>query len=434
MVIKDGHVVDPASGLHEKADILISGDTIKEVYVHSKGEKWEGEGELCINADGMYVMPGFIDLHVHLRDPGLTYKEDIVTGTKAAAAGGVTTICAMPNTKPVVDSVETLKYITDKADKEGYVHVKQLSAITKGMEGKELVDMEAMLAAGAVAFSEDGKSVMDINVYREAMKEAARLGAVIMAHCEDKNLVGKGVLNEGVASEKYQVCGIPNSVEDVITARDIFLANETNAKLHICHCSTVGTVELMRMAKRLGADVTAEVCPHHFTLTDADITEADSNYKMNPPLRTEKDVKALIGGLVDGTMQAISTDHAPHSDEEKKAYFDKAPFGIVGLETSAALTYTALVSTGLMDIMDMAVKMSYNPAHIIGIDEEYGRLTPDSKADIVIFDPNEEWTVDVAKFMSKGHNTPYNGQTLKGRVKTTIVDGELRYNGSIIER
>lgn len=434
MVIKDGHVVDPASGLHEKADILISGDTIKEVYVHSKGEKWEGEGELCINADGMYVMPGFIDLHVHLRDPGLTYKEDIVTGTKAAAAGGVTTICAMPNTKPVVDSVETLKYITDKADKEGYVHVKQLSAITKGMEGKELVDMEAMLAAGAVAFSEDGKSVMDINVYREAMKEAARLGAVIMAHCEDKNLVGKGVLNEGVASEKYQVCGIPNSVEDVITARDIFLANETNAKLHICHCSTVGTVELMRMAKRLGTDVTAEVCPHHFTLTDADITEADSNYKMNPPLRTEKDVKALIGGLVDGTMQAISTDHAPHSDEEKKAYFDKAPFGIVGLETSAALTYTALVSTGLMDIMDMAVKMSYNPAHIIGIDEEYGRLTPDSKADIVIFDPNEEWTVDVARFMSKGHNTPYNGQTLKGRVKTTIVDGELRYNGSIIER
>ena len=434
MVIKDGHVVDPASGLHEKADILISGDTIKEVYVHSKGEKWEGKGELCINADGMYVMPGFIDLHVHLRDPGLTYKEDIVTGTKAAAAGGVTTICAMPNTKPVVDSVETLKYITDKADKEGYVHVKQLSAITKGMEGKELVDMEAMLAAGAVAFSEDGKSVMDINVYREAMKEAARLGAVIMAHCEDKNLVGKGVLNEGVASEKYQVCGIPNSVEDVITARDIFLANETNAKLHICHCSTVGTVELMRMAKRLGTDVTAEVCPHHFTLTDADITEADSNYKMNPPLRTEKDVKALIGGLVDGTMQAISTDHAPHSDEEKKAYFDKAPFGIVGLETSAALTYTALVSTGLMDIMDMAVKMSYNPAHIIGIDEEYGRLTPDSKADIVIFDPNEEWTVDVAKFMSKGHNTPYNGQTLKGRVKTTIVDGEIRYNGSIIER
>lgn len=434
MVITDGHVIDPETGLHEEADVLIVKDRIKQIYVHSRGERWNGTGELAINARGMYVMPGFIDLHVHFRDPGLTYKEDIVTGSRAAAAGGVTTVCAMPNTKPVVDSVETLRYITDKAEKEAYVHVRQLSAITRGMEGKELVDMKAMLDAGAVAFSEDGKSVMDINVYREAMKQAAKYHAVIMAHCEDKNLVGDGVLNEGVASERYQVPGIPNSVEDVITARDIFLAHETGAKLHICHCSTVGTVELMRMAKRLGADVTAEVCPHHFTLTDADITEPDSNYKMNPPLRKEEDVQALIGGLTDGTMQTISTDHAPHSDEEKAAYFDKAPFGIVGLETSAALTYTALVSTGLMDIMDMARKMSYNPAHVIGIDGDYGKLTVGAKADVVIFDPNEEWIVDPAKFESKGHNTPYAGQTLKGKVKTTIVDGELRYNGCIIKR
>ncbi len=434
MVITDGHVIDPETGLHEEADVLIVQDRIKQIYVHSRGEHWTGTGELCINAGGMYVMPGFIDLHVHFRDPGLTYKEDIVTGSRAAAAGGVTTVCAMPNTKPVVDSVETLRYITDKAEKEAYVHVRQLSAITKGMEGKELVDMKAMLDAGAVAFSEDGRSVMDINLYREAMKQAAKYHAVIMAHCEDKNLVGAGVLNEGVASERYQVPGIPNSVEDVITARDIFLAHETGAKLHICHCSTIGTVELMRMAKRLGADVTAEVCPHHFTLTDADITEPDSNYKMNPPLRKEEDVQALIGGLADGTMQVISTDHAPHSDEEKAAYFDKTPFGIVGLETSAALTYTALVSTGLMDIMDMARKMSYNPAHVIGIDGDYGKLTVGAKADVVIFDPQEEWTVDPMKFESKGHNTPYAGQTLKGRVKTTIVDGELRYNGCIIKR
>lgn len=434
MVITDGHVIDPETGLHEEADVLIVQDRIRQIFVHGRGERWNGTGETVINAKGMYVMPGFIDLHVHFRDPGLTYKEDIVTGSRAAAAGGVTTVCAMPNTKPVVDSVETLRYITDKAEKEAYVHVRQLSAITKGMEGKELVDMKAMLDAGAVAFSEDGKSVMDINVYREAMKQAAKYHAVIMAHCEDKNLVGDGVLNEGVASERYQVPGIPNSVEDVITARDIFLAHETGAKLHICHCSTVGTVELMRMAKRLGADVTAEVCPHHFTLTDADITEPDSNYKMNPPLRKEEDVQALIVGLTDGTMQTISTDHAPHSDEEKAAYFDKAPFGIVGLETSAALTYTALVSTGLMDIMDMARKMSYNPAHVIGIDEDYGKLTVGAKADVVIFDPNEEWTVDPAKFESKGHNTPYAGQTLKGKVKTTIVDGELRYNGCIIKR
>lgn len=437
MVIVNGHVVDPHTGLHECADILIEQDRIKRIYVHSRGEHYSADNareQTVLDASGKYVMPGFIDLHVHLRDPGLTYKEDIVSGSRAAVAGGVTTVCAMPNTKPVVDSVETLRYITDKAEQEALIHIRQVSAITEGMDGSKLVDMRAMKSAGAVAFSEDGKSVMDIRVYREAMRQAAELDAVVMAHCEDKNLVGPGVLNEGIASEKYGVPGISNSVEDVITARDIFLANETGAKLHLCHCSTRGTVELMRMAKRLGANVTAEVCPHHFTLTDADITEADSNYKMNPPLRTEEDVRALIDGLVDGTMTVISTDHAPHSDEEKSQYFDKAPFGIVGLETSAALTYTALVSTGLMDIMDMAEKMSYNPAKVIGIDREYGRMTEGAKADIVIFDANEEWVVEPKHFLSKAHNTPYAGKVLKGRVKATIVDGRLRYqNGQIIE-
>ena len=428
MVILNGHVVDPETKLNEEADIEISGDTIKKIYVKSKGESYQGSDSEVIDAKGKYVMPGFIDLHVHFRDPGLTYKEDIVTGAKAAAHGGVTTVCAMPNTSPVVDSVETLKFIIEKAKKEAPVHVKQLSCITLGMEGKELVDMEAMHKAGAIAFSEDGKSVMDVKLYREAMKKAAELGAVVMAHCEDKDLVGNGVLNEGVASEKYNVPGIPNSVEDIITARDILIAAETRTKLHICHCSTKGTVELMRMAKRLGADVTAEVCPHHFTLTDADITEADSNYKMNPPLRTEEDVKALINGLVDGTMSCISTDHAPHSDEEKERFFDKAPFGIVGLETSAALTYTALVSTGLMDIMGMAEKMSYNPAHVIGIDNEYGKLSEGAKADIAIFDPSVEWEVKTSEFFSKGHNTPYEGKVLKGKVTNTIVDGRVVYS------
>ena len=428
MVILNGHVVDPETKLNEEADIEISGDTIKKIYVKSKGESYQGSDSEVIDAKGKYVMPGFIDLHVHFRDPGLTYKEDIVTGAKAAAHGGVTTVCAMPNTSPVVDSVETLNYIIEKANKEAPVHVKQLSCITLGMEGKELVDMEAMHKAGAIAFSEDGKSVMDVKLYREAMKKAAELGAVVMAHCEDKDLVGKGVLNEGVASEKYNVPGIPNSVEDIITARDILIAAETGTKLHICHCSTTGTVALMRMDKRLGADVTAEVCPHHFTLTDADITEADSNYKMNPPLRTEEDVKALINGLVDGTMSCISTDHAPHSDEEKERFFDKAPFGIVGLETSAALTYTALVSTGLMDIMGMAEKMSYNPAHVIGIDKEYGKLSEGAKADIAIFDPSVEWEVKTSEFFSKGHNTPYEGKVLKGKVTNTIVDGRVVYS------
>lgn len=430
MVIVNGCVVDPKSGIKEVADLELEGTMIKKIYVRSKGEAYslgKNDNENIIDAEGKYVMPGFVDLHVHLRDPGLTYKEDICTGAKAAARGGVTTICAMPNTKPVVDSVETLNYIYDKAEKEAVVHVKQLSAITKNMDGTELVDMDAMHEAGAIAFSEDGKSVMDINVYKEAMYKAAELGAVVMAHCEDKNLVGKGVLNEGVASKRYNVSGISNSVEDVITARDIFLAGEAGTKLHLCHCSTKGTVELMRMAKRMGIEVTAEVCPHHFTLTDADILQADSNYKMNPPLRTEEDVRALIEGLVDGTMDVISTDHAPHSKEEKAQYFDKAPFGITGLETSAALTFTALVNTGLMDIMDMAKKMSYNPAKVIGIDECYGHISEGAMADIVVFDPDAEWEVKEEEFASKGSNTPYIGKVLKGRVTHTFVDGNLVY-------
>ena len=426
MIIKNGSIVDPKSGTVYKSTVFVEGTIIKSILP----ENYDLNGfqdEDIIDATGKYIMPGFIDLHVHLRDPGLTYKEDIATGTAAAAKGGVTTICAMPNTKPVVDTVETLNYVHDKACKEGKVRVKQLSAFTMNMEGKELVDMEAMNEAGAVAFSEDGKSVMDINLYREAMKEVADMGALVMAHCEDKDLVGKGVLNEGVASEKYNVTGIPNSVEDVITARDMFLAGELGARLHICHCSTKGTVELMRMAKRMGFKVTAEVCPHHFTLTDADITEADSNYKMNPPLRTEEDVKALIEGLVDGTMDCISTDHAPHSKEEKSKFFTEAAFGITGLETSAALTYTALVDTGLMDIVKMAEKMSYNPAKVLGIEDSFGHISEGAVADIVIFDPEAEWEVKEEEFASKASNTPYIGKVLKGRITHTIVDGKLVY-------
>lgn len=425
MIIKNGSIVDPKSGTVKKGTIIIEGNKIKNIY--PEDYQCDFQEVDVIDATGKYVMPGFIDLHVHLRDPGLTYKEDIVTGANAAARGGVTTICAMPNTKPVVDTVETLNYVHDKASKEAKVRVKQLSAFTVNMDGKELVDMEAMNKAGAVAFSEDGKSVMDINLYREALKKVADMNALVMAHCEDKDLVGKGVLNEGVASEKYGVPGIPNSVEDVITARDIFLAGELGARLHICHCSTKGTVELMRMAKRMGFNVTAEVCPHHFTLTDADITEADSNYKMNPPLRTEEDVRALIEGLVDGTMDCISTDHAPHAKEEKDKFFTEAPFGITGLETSAALTYTALVDTKLMDIVEMSKKMSYNPAKVLGISEEFGYIEEGAIADITIFDAEAEWEVKAEEFASKSTNTPYTGKVLKGRVTHTLVNGKLVY-------
>ncbi len=426
MIIKNGTVVDPKSGVAKKATVLIEGNLIKNIYPEDYDVSQIKDAEV-IDATGKYIMPGFIDLHVHLRDPGLTYKEDIATGTAAAARGGVTTVCAMPNTKPVVDTVETLNYVHDKAAAEGKVRVRQLSAFTKNMDGKELVDLEAMHNAGAVAFSEDGKSVMDIVLYREALKKVADMDALVMAHCEDKDLVGKGVLNEGVASEKYGVPGISNSVEDVITARDIFLAGELGARLHLCHCSTKGTVELMRMAKRMGFKVTAEVCPHHFTLTDADITEADSNYKMNPPLRTEEDVKALIEGLVDGTMDCISTDHAPHGKDEKAKFFAEAPFGITGLETSAALTYTALVNTKLMDVVKMAEKMSYNPAKVLGIDDKFGHISEGAVADIALFDPHIEWEVKEEEFASKATNSPYVGKVLQGRVTETIVDGKLVY-------
>lgn len=434
LLIKNGRVIDPATRLDRITDVLIEenrilriGDTDQTEF-HASSVKEDAQQEITVvDASGCLVMPGFIDLHVHFRDPGLTYKEDIETGAKAAARGGVTTVCAMPNTKPVVDSVETLDYIQRKAKEKALVHVEQLSAVTMGQEGRELVDMKAMADKGAIAFSEDGKSVMDSALYAEAMKQAAELGAVIMAHCEDKALVRGGVLNEGVASKRFGVPGITNSVEDIITARDIFLAGDYGTKLHLCHCSTAGSVELVRMAKRMGISVTAEVCPHHFTLTDADIDKEDANYKMNPPLRSEADVQALIRGLQDGTMEVISTDHAPHSAEEKAKGFLEAPFGIVGLETSASLTYTALVATGLLTPMQMAEKMSWNPARVIEIQEERGSIDVGKLADIVIFDPDADYIVDRNEFASKGRNTPYHGKQLKGRVKMTICEGQIVY-------
>lgn len=422
--IKNGRVINPATKQDAVLDVIIEGKQIVQVggFVPP-----EGDEDVVIDASGCFVMPGLIDLHVHFRDPGLTYKEDIETGAKAAARGGVTTVCAMPNTKPVVDNTETLKYIQEKAEKVALIHVEQLSAITMKQEGNELVDMQAMQQAGAIAFSEDGKSVMDVTLYAEAMQQAAKLQAVVMAHCEDKALVRGGVLNEGVASRRFHVPGITNSVEDIIAARDIFLASDYGTKLHLCHCSTAASVELVRMAKKMGLSVTAEVCPHHFTLTDSDIDTEDANYKMNPPLRTEADVQALIRGLQDGTMEVISTDHAPHSEEEKKQDFLHAPFGIVGLETSASLTYTALVATGILTPMQMAEKMSWNPAKVIGIEQERGSIEAGKLADIMIFNPEKEYVVDVTEFASKGRNTPYNGKLLKGKVSMTICNGKIVY-------
>lgn len=421
LLIKNGHIINPATNTEGIFDLLVEGNQVTKIEENIAEEA----AEQVLDASGCFVFPGFIDLHVHFRDPGLTHKEDIETGSKAAARGGVTTVVTMPNTKPVADNAEVIRYVHDKAKEVGLTHVLQVGAITKGMQGKELADIEEMIAAGIPAISEDGKSVMDSNLYREAMKIVAKAGIPVLAHCEDINLVDGGVINQGEKSKAMGVKGISNAVENIIAARDIMLAEETGAKLHLCHCSTKETVDLVRDGKAKGIAVSGEVCPHHFTLTDEDIVEGDSNYKMNPPLRSREDVDKLKEGLKEGVMEAISTDHAPHTKEEKVSDFSKAPFGIVGLETSAALTYTELVLGGYLTPMEMAEKMSYNPAKILGIDK--GDISPNHVADITIFDPRETYEIHGADFVGKSANMPFEGRKVTGRVVATILDGRIVY-------
>ena len=421
LLIKNGHVVNPENDLNAVQDVLIENDRIIKV-----ADSVRDDADTVLDAKGMYVMPGFIDLHVHLRDPGLTYKETLETGGMAAARGGVTTICAMPNTRPVTDTSQMIDELHERAAHESPVHVIQLGAITKGQLGEELADIRGMAEAGCHAISEDGKSVMNASLYRKAMKIAKEEGISIFAHCEDITMVEGGVMNADAKAKELGLPGITNSVEDVIVARDILLAKETGVRLHLCHCSTQDSVEMIRLAKAEGLPVTGEVCPHHFTLCTDDIREDDGNYKMNPPLRAREDVEALKRGLADGTMDVIATDHAPHSAEEKNRSMAKAAFGIVGLETSAALTYTELVEPGILTVMQMAEKMSYNPAKILGLNDK-GSVSEGKIADLVIFDPEKEYRIDVEKFASKGKNTPFNGYPVKGEVACTIVDGKIVY-------
>ncbi len=437
ILIKGGHVINPATKMDEVADVRIENDEIAEIGKNLKAKKMDR----VIQAKGYYVMPGFIDMHVHFRDPGFEQKEDIYTGMAAAAHGGYTTVLTMPNTKPVVDNADVVNYVHTKAASGHCIHVMQVGAVTKGQQGKELADIKGMVEAGIPAISEDGKSVMNAEVYREGMLEAAKYGIPVLAHCEDINMVNGGVMNADAKAKELDMPGITNSVEDVIIARDIVLSKETGAQLHLCHCSTADSVKMVKLAKEEGLKVSAEVCPHHFTLTSDDIkkfvpqiengilipheTDADTNYKMNPPLRTGKDVEALKEGLRDGIMDVISTDHAPHTFDDKNTSMKKAPFGIVGLETAACLTYSELVLGGYLTPMQMAEKMSYNPARIIGIDK--GDIQPGKKADVVLFDPNETYRIDKNTFASKGRNTPFDGREVTGRVKLTICDGNIVY-------
>lgn len=418
ILVKNGRILDPATGWDGVGDLLIEDGKIAK-----RGKMLDDQADQVIDASGCYVMPGLIDLHVHLRDPGLTYKEDIVTGAKAAARGGITTVYAMPNTKPVADHADVINYVHDKAEKKADIHVFQVGAITVGMKGKELSAMEAMAEAGCPAFSEDGKSVMDAGLYRKAMKKAAELDKPIFAHCEDINMVEGGCINAGAKAEALGLKGITNGVEDVIVARDILLAKETGVRLHLCHCSTVDSVKLIAMAKKEGIPVTGEVCPHHFTLSDEDICGDDGNFKMNPPLRSKADVEALIRGLKENVMDVISTDHAPHSQTEKTGSMADTAFGIVGLETSVALTISELVEPGILTPMQMVEKMSYNPAKIAGLDR--GSLEIGKAADVTIIDPKEEYRIDMHTFASKGKNTPFHGRNVRGKVKYTICDGRI---------
>ena len=420
LLIKNGTVINPGDKTEQKADVLVEDGIIKKI---APGQSVKADR--VVDAADCYVMPGFIDMHVHLRDPGMEEKETVETGLKAAVHGGFTTVVAMPNTKPVVDNADVVNYVHNKGKNMGLAHVLQTGAVTKGQRGEVLSDIEGMVEAGIPAISEDGKSVMNAQLYREAMTLAVKYDIPVLAHCDYINLVNGGVVNADETTEKMRLKGISNSVEDVIVARDIMLAKETGAALHLCHCSTKDSVKMVEMARQEGIRVTAEVCPHHFILTSSDIRENDANYKMNPPLRTKEDVEALREGLKADIMDVIATDHAPHTAIEKGMGIRKAPFGIVGLETAAALTMTELVDKGYLTVMQMAEKMSYNPARILGLDK--GVVEEGKEADLVVFHPKKEYTINPDDFYSRGKNTPFAGKKVKGMVMATIAGGRVVY-------
>lgn len=403
ILIENGLVLDPASGESQVRSVYVENGVIQAPPQELP------PGTQRIDAKGLWVTPGLIDLHVHLRDPGLTHKETIETGSMAAAAGGFTTICAMPNTKPVTDTAEVVRYVTEQGEKAGYVHVLPIGAITMGQQGEALTDFKSLQAAGACAISEDGKSVADAALMEEAMQQAKALNLPILDHCEDAALAAAGLSREA---------------ENQMTAREIDLAERTGAKLHICHVSTRESAELVRQARAKGLPVTAEVCPHHFALDDSELAKGDSNYKMNPPLRGKEDVEAMKQALADGVITCIATDHAPHADYEKGP-MDKAANGITGLETAVSLAITELVKPGVLTPLELIACMSYHPAQVLGI--EKGTLQVGAAADITLIDPEAEYVVDVQKFHSKSKNAPYGGMHLTGRPVMTIVDGRITY-------
>lgn len=427
LLIKNGHLLDPASGYDGVCDLYVTNGKIADrgIFSEERRKGLETTDVKVIDAAGKYVMPGFVDLHVHLREPGYEYKETIKTGTMAAAKGGFTAVCPMPNTNPATDCPEMVQRVLEIAEKDSPIHVYPVGAVTKGQMGKELADIEGMVKAGIKAISEDGKSVMNASLYRRGMREACRLSIPVLAHCEDIDMVERGAMNAGKRAEELGIRGISNAVEDVIVARDILLAKETGARLHLCHCSTGDSVEMIRIARKEGLLVSGEACPHHFTLADEDIPSDDADYKMNPPLRSSTDVERIRQGLGSGILEAISTDHAPHSEEEKNRSIAEAPFGIVGSETAFSLAVTELVKTGILTPLELAHRMSTAPCRILGV--EGGSLEPGMPADITIADFETEYVIDKNNFVSKGKNTPFHGRKVSGRIEYTILGGAVVY-------
>lgn len=377
-----------------------------------------------VDARGMVVSPGFIDLHCHLREPGFEEKETIATGTQAAARGGFTTLCCMPNTAPSIDTPATVDYVNNKAKSEGRVRVFPIGAITKAQQGKELVDMWAMAEAGVVAFSDDGNSVADPQLMHQALEYSHVLGLPIIQHCEDISLTQGGVINEGGVATKLRLKGIPAEAEENIVARDISLAQHTDGRLHIAHVSTAQSVELIRQAKEEGAKITAEVTPHHLTLTEERVLDYNTNAKVNPPLRTEVDCKALLRGLKEGVIDAIATDHAPHTRGDKGNDFEQAAFGISGLETALG-SLLSIVHQGKLDLITLILKLTVEPVRVLSLPSGLGTLKVGAPGDVTIFDPDLEWVVNPTLFASKGKNNPWESCMLKGRVMVTVVGGEI---------
>ena len=422
ILIKGGRVVDPKNDFDKVADVLVDNGVISEI-----GENINADGDVTvIDAEGKIVSPGLVDMHSHLRDPGQEYKEDIESGTRSAAMGGITSIACMPNTKPVTVSEPIVTYIKTKAKEVGHVNVYPIGSISKGLEGKELAEIGELKNAGAVAISDDGRPVVESGLMRRALEYAKMFDIAVISHCEDLGLADGGQMNEGFMATYLGLKGITRAAEEVMVSRDILIAEATHTAIHIAHVSTRGSVELVRQAKKRGVNVTCETCPHYFILTENAVDGFNTNAKMNPPLRTSDDVEAIKEGLKDGTIDCIVTDHAPHHIDEKNCEFALALNGIVGFETSLGLGLQYLVKSGVLTLNELIEKMAVNPSRILRINK--GSLSIDADADITIFDPSKEWTVDISKFQSKSKNSPFDGFTLCGKPEYVIVGGKIVVN------